>query len=113
LIGIRAFKLVAWLVILSGFAQQTSADELGRLFFSAEERRLLDQKRTTPSQVSSKESMPKLKTESTAKLEPAESVLLAPPTITGRVIRSSGNNTIWFNETPNYRRNSTNRQHQD
>lgn len=106
MIGNRTLRLSAVLVILSGFAPQTSAEDLGRLFFSADERRILNQKRSAPSQETSREAVPK----PVANLEPAESVQLAPPKITGRVVRSSGNNTVWVNETPNYLRKSPVRQ---
>ena len=90
--------------MLSGFAPQTSADELGRLFFSAEERQILNQKRIAPIREAKLESVPKADSEPTAALAPAESVPLPPPKITGQVLRSSGNNTIWMNHFPQYKR---------
>jgi hypothetical protein len=81
-----------------------SAEELERLFFTSAERKAMNEKRVSPAQKpltgTLKNENPEPEPE--AQAEVTESVRLRTPKITGKVIRSSGNDTIWFNQTPNY-----------
>jgi hypothetical protein len=97
-------RIVAAIFVCCIFANMSRAADLGRLFFSADERRIMNQKRVAPMRETKRDVAPKASEESTAVLEPAESVQLPPPKITGQVIRSSGNNTVWVNHYPQYKR---------
>ena len=97
-------KIIAPALILSSLTAVVSADELGRLFFSEKERQTLNQERSNPARVASRDADPKVQSDASANLEPSESVPLPPRTITGRVLRSSGNNTDWVNHFPQYKR---------
>lgn len=70
--------------LLALFACAAGAAELGRLFFSAEERARLDKLRRGDPAV-----------EATAGETPG-----APPALTGFVQRSDGRNTVWINGRP-------------
>jgi hypothetical protein len=85
-----------------------SAEELSRLFFDKQERQSLNQKRTLVTPAATQRIIPKITStpELTTNLEPMESVPLPAPKVTGQVIRSSGNNTIWVNHNPQYKRGS-------
>ena len=95
-------RCAALLILLATGISAAQAEELGRLFFSAEERRVLNQKRAVPALDLARESL--LKQERAASDEPTESVPLPPPKVTGRVTRSSGNDTVWMNHHPQYKR---------
>ena len=93
-------RCTALLILLATRIPAAQAEELGRLFFSADERRVLNQKRALPAPDVAREALPKQ--ELAASDEPTESVPLPPPKVTGRVTRSSGNDTVWMNHSPNY-----------
>jgi hypothetical protein len=85
---------------------------LDRLFFSAEERRALDRppRADAPSLATQvtpvpavREALPPPRRPSPASQE-SRSVEAEPPKVTGYVKRSSGNDTIWLNQQPRYRR---------
>ena len=95
-------RCTALLILLATGIPAAQAEELGRLFFSADERRVLNQKRALPVPDLARESL--LKQERAASGEPTESVPLPPPKVTGRVTRSSGNDTVWMNHQPQYKR---------
>ncbi len=95
-------KCTALLILLATGIPDAQADELGRLFFSAEERRLLNQKRVLPAPDLAREALSKQELVASAKV--MESVTLPEPKVTGKVIRSSGNNTVWMNHRPQYKR---------
>ena len=90
------------LILLATRIPAAQAEELGRLFFSADERRALNQKRALPAPDLAREALSKQ--ELAASDEPTESVPLPPPKVTGRVTRSSGNDTVWMNHHPQYKR---------
>jgi hypothetical protein len=100
-----AYALLSGEMVLMGMAPLNAA-ELGRLFFSAAERKAMNEKRALPppkpiATVAKKESVESDVKESA---EAGESVRLPNPKMTGKVIRSSGNNTIWLNQYPQYKR---------
>ena len=95
-------RCTALLILLATRIPAAQAEELGRLFFSADERRVLNQKRALPAPDLAREALPKQ--ELAAGDEPTESVPLPPPKVTGRVTRSSGNDTVWMNHHPQYKR---------
>ncbi len=90
------------LILLVTRIPAAQAEELGRLFFSADERRLLNQKRALPAPDVARKALSKQ--ELAAGDESTESVPLPPPKVTGRVTRSSGNDTVWMNHQPQYKR---------
>ena len=92
----------ALLIVLATQVPGVQAEELGRLFFNAQERQLLNQKRALPAPDVAREALSKK--ELAAVDEPTESVPLPPPKVTGRVTRSSGNDTVWINHQPQYKR---------
>ena len=85
-------------------APKVSAEELARLFFSAQERQALSQKRLAPPKAETKKLQSEIASDTVANEDVSESVVLPPPKITGRVVRSSGNNTVWMNQHPQFRR---------
>jgi hypothetical protein len=97
----RMLPLLAIMVIAP-----VPAEELSRLFFDKQERQILNEKRNlvppTAMQGVLRTIIPPL--ERSASREPAESVPLRTPKVTGQVIRSSGHNTIWLNHKPQYTR---------
>ena len=95
-------RCTALLILLATRIPAAEAEELGRLFFSAEERWVLNQKRALPAPDLARETLPKQ--ELAASDEPTESVPLPAPKVTGRVTRSSGNDTVWMNHQPQYKR---------
>ena len=97
----RMLPLLAMMVMSS-----VCADELNRLFFDKQAREILSQKRSLVRPVAVQGAGPKItpSPEPTASLEPTEPVPLPAPKVTGQVIRSSGNNTIWLNHNPRYKR---------
>ncbi len=95
-------RCTALLILLAPGMPAAPAEELGRLFFRADERRVLNQKRALPAPYVAREALPKQ--ELAASDEPTESVPLPPPKVTGRVTRSSGNDTVWMNHHPQYNR---------
>ncbi len=95
-------RCTSLLILLATRIPAAQAEELGRLFFGAEERRVLNQKRALPAPDLAQEALPKQ--EPAAGDEPTESVPLPPPKVTGRVTRSSGNDTVWINHHPQYKR---------
>jgi hypothetical protein len=101
-------KPLLWtgIALLAWSAPALSADELGRLFFNATERRAMDEKRRAPKPppVASTIKNPIAEPEPKPQADITESVPLREPKITGQVIRSSGNNTIWVNHYPQYQR---------
>ena len=100
---VNRFIVLAWLIV-SLISGPTGAEEIGRLFFSAEQRQILQQQRAAPLPLPPPETPAKAKSAVTAKQEPAESVPVTPPKITGKVLRSSGNNTVWLDHKPQYKR---------
>jgi hypothetical protein len=80
-----------------------SAEELGRLFFTPQERQALNAKRELGAKPAVVAAVPG---EGPGPVEDAreepESVIVPEPSVTGFVIRSSGNNTVWVNQRPNY-----------
>lgn len=81
-----------------------NAEQLGRLFFSDAERKALNEKRLSAkikptARIEKKDATAPDAETST---EVSESVRLPEPKITGKVIRSSGNDTVWLNHSPNY-----------
>jgi hypothetical protein len=99
------------LFLLAGSAPALCSDDLGRLFFNATERQALNEKRRAPKPqpVASTMKNPIPEPEPKPQADITESVPLREPKITGQVIRSSGNNTIWVNHAPNYLPNSSRR----
>ena len=95
-------RCTALLILLATRIPAAEAEELGRLFFSAEERRVLNQKRALPAPDLAREAL--LKQDLAASFDSMESVPLPPPKVTGRVTRSSGNDTVWMNHQPQYKR---------
>ena len=95
-------RCTALLILLATRIPAAQTEELGRLFFSAQERQLLNQKRALPAPDLARESL--AKQELAASPELTESVPLPPPKVTGRVTRSSGNDTVWINHHPQYKR---------
>lgn len=98
-----------WLGTIVFGTPALSAEELGRLFFNAAERKAMNEKRLSSnakpnSSVAKIESSPR---EAKYPAEESESVRLPDPKITGKVIRSSGNNTIWLNHFPQYKRGNS------
>jgi hypothetical protein len=81
-----------------------NAAELGRLFFSPAERKAMNEKRLSPTFKPVARAIKSNRSEPDAEdsAEVSESVRLPEPKITGKVTRSSGNNTIWINHSPNY-----------
>ncbi|MEO5860929.1 MAG: hypothetical protein ABIW48_00500 [Burkholderiales bacterium] len=97
-----------WLATIAFGTTVLPAEELGRLFFNAAERKAMNEKRLPPNpkpiaSVAKRESPAR---EAKAPGEESESVRLPDPKITGKVLRSSGNNTIWLNHYPQYKRAS-------
>ncbi len=102
-------RAVLVLIALMGFvapAPSAVAQELGRLFFDATQRATLDEKRKTQTVKGAAGQVITRKPESDDRSSDAEpqSVRLPEPRITGKVIRSSGNNTVWINHHPNYKK---------
>jgi hypothetical protein len=94
-------------VILIAFSLPTDAEDLGRLFFSADQRQNLNQKRSQVAVETTRVPSPKVKRDTIANQAATAVVPIPPQRITGRVTRSSGNNTVWVNQTPNYVRYSS------
>lgn len=80
----RTLILIA-LVLLSLAAPAAAADELGRLFFTPEQRQDLDRRRA-----------------SNRAEEEAPQIREGPLILDGRVQRSSGRTTTWINGAPEY-----------
>jgi hypothetical protein len=78
----RAAALIAWCLV--GTAAPAAAQELGRLFFTPQQRQELDRRREANIQESG-----------TATVE-------STMTINGHVSRSSGRTTTWINGVPQY-----------
>jgi hypothetical protein len=97
----RSLQILILLAILPA-----AAEDLGRLFFNAQERQVLNQKRALVATNTQDVSIPKTSTalEANASLEAKELVPLTLLKVTGQVVRSSGNNTIWINHSPHYKR---------
>ena len=102
MIGLPNRRSWALLLLLLLAFPSVIAEELGRLFFSAEERQVLNQKRSLPAPDKTDGSLPTQKP--AASFDSMESVPLPPPKVTGRVTRSSGNDTVWINHQPQYKR---------
>jgi hypothetical protein len=93
----------------SALAQTTArrVEGLGRVFFTPEERGALDAERNAakakPLQAVTAETSPT----STLSPQPATPkptrARVERSTVTGYVVRSSGNSTVWLNDTPRYR----------
>jgi hypothetical protein len=94
-------------LILVAFALPADADDLGRLFFSADQRQNLNQKRSQVAVEPTHVPSPKVKLDTIANQAATAAVPIPPQRITGRVTRSSGNNTVWINQTPSYVRFSS------
>ena len=98
-----------WLGIMLMGISTLNAEELSRLFFSPAERKAMNERRAAPppKPIASAAKKESVETDVKASAEVGESVRLPNPKITGKVIRSSGNNTIWFNQYPQYKRANT------
>jgi hypothetical protein len=107
----KCFLFTALVLVM--IAPVTHSEELARLFFSAPERQALSQKRLAPPKSVSTKSQTEIAADANANEDVSESVVLPPPKITGRVVRSSGNNTIWVNHSPNYVINHSPRRSRD
>jgi len=99
-LGVMAAFLVAT-------AMPARPAELGRLFFSPEQRRAMEAARvrgprSTDAERSGRSQDGAGGRPSTIRTEPAI-VDLPPPIVTGYVHRSSGNDTLWVNQQPQYR----------
>jgi hypothetical protein len=79
----RALPLVAFLVLASTSPLAMAADDLGRLFFTPEQRKALDARRK-------------------ARLPDTPAAAIASPTVRldGYVKRSGGKSTVWVNGEP-------------
>jgi hypothetical protein len=97
----KYFLFTAFAFVMA--APVAQSEELARLFFTAPERQALSQKRLTPPKSISSKSQTSITTDADSIEDVSESVVLPPPKITGRVVRSSGNNTVWMNHHPQYR----------
>jgi hypothetical protein len=101
------------LYVIAWGAPAIGSDQLARLFFNTTERQAMNEKRRMPKHqtpaVANSMKNPSAETESKTQDDVTESVEPRPPKITGQVIRSSGNNTVWINHAPNYLPNSTRR----
>jgi hypothetical protein len=89
---------------LTAVSVSAHAQELGRLFFTAQERQALDDKRkagVNKNAAATQTAATALPAESVPVPE-AESVIVPEPVITGFVVRSSGKNTVWVNQQPAY-----------
>ena len=102
----RNALLISWLLGIVVPASDLRAEELGRLFFDAKQRTTLDEKRKMEKVKGSTAQLVTRKPELDEVLSNTEvqSVRLPEPRITGRVTRSSGNNTVWINHYPQYKK---------
>ena len=103
----RWSQIGVFIASFAGFsvALTAQAEELARLFFGTQERQVLNQKRLASAKSHASIERKNAKVEE----QVSESMPVPAPKITGRVIRSSGNNTVWVNRSPNYvRRQSPN-----
>ena len=94
-------------LILAAFASSAGANEIGRLFFSPDQRQNLNQKRSNVTVPPARVPTAKVSPDTVTDPVSTASVPIPPQRITGRVTRSSGNNTVWINQTPNYARYSS------
>jgi hypothetical protein len=98
--------LIATLAIASSFAPTlTSAQSLGRLFYSPQERRELDARRSTELiKAPMVQTLPRIKPHSAPVTIQANGETAKPvkgeTIVNGFVRRSSGINTVWINENP-------------
>jgi hypothetical protein len=98
--------LIATLAIASCLTPTlTSAQSLGRLFFSPQERRQLDARRSAkPIKAPIVQTSPRISTPSSPIAVQANGETTKPamvePVVNGFVRRSSGINTVWVNEKP-------------
>ncbi len=82
--GALAFAAVACGLVAAGLAGAAAAQELGRLFFTPQQRQELDRRREANIQ------------------ESATTTVESSMTINGHVARSSGKTTTWINGVPQY-----------
>jgi hypothetical protein len=80
--ALRALLALAWCAGLAA-APQAAADELGRLFFTPQQRQDLDRRRES-------------------NIQEKEVVVESTVTVNGQVTRSSGRTTTWVNGVPQY-----------
>ena len=105
----RVIRTVFLLTTLMGIltpAPSAIAEELGRLFFDAQQRATLDDKRGAQKVTGAASKLLTRNPELDAVLPDTEtqSMHLPEPRITGKVTRSSGNNTVWINHYPQYKK---------
>jgi hypothetical protein len=86
----KSSLFAALVLILSCLAAAAEAEELGRLFFTPQQRQDLDRRRATNR---AEEEAPQIKE--------------GPLTLEGQVQRSSGKTTTWINGVPQYDSHST------
>lgn len=103
-IVLRAHAIALAIAVVFGGLSPAGSAEMGRLFFTPQERQALNQKRLRAQASGAHKTDAKSDAELMADAEPIESVPLPPPKITGKVTRSSGNNTLWVNHYPQYKR---------
>lgn len=84
---LRSAIRIALTLAATAIAPMAASDELGRLFFTPEQRQQLDQRRANPID------------ERPAVAAQSEESLV---TVNGRVTRSSGKTTTWLNGVPQY-----------
>ena len=97
-------RIVFFLVaLLMNSTPVKAADELGRLFFDAKQRAGLDEKRKLQKTKGFHASSVSPEGEQSQSTGEMESVVIPEPRVTGKVTRSSGNNTVWINHHPNYK----------
>jgi hypothetical protein len=109
---VKSFALrsvIAQTLILIAYASSAGADDLGRLFFDSDQRRNLDQNRLNVAAEPARVPAAKVSPDKDKNQAAIASVPIPPQRITGRVTRSSGNNTVWVNQTPSYVRYSSRR----
>lgn len=98
--------VLLWAEMLLCGASALNAEELGRLFFSSAERKAMNENPVSaaPKSVVAVTQKENPAPEPKASAEVSKSVRLPALKVTGKVIRSSGNNTIWVNHSPQYKR---------
>lgn len=98
---------IAYAVLLAVATERTLGDELGRLFFDVKQRVALDEKRKKQNTKGITTSIASGDIEASNEELETQSVPLPTPRITGKVVRSSGNNTVWINQYPHYKKSAS------
>jgi hypothetical protein len=102
---LHAARLLS-LAVLATLSVHAHTQELGRLFFTPQERQALDDKR----RLGANKAAAGVHSASALASEPepaqeAASVIVPQPVVTGFVVRSSGKNTVWLNQRPAFGEN--------